>query len=312
MNSISKYRSIIDSATVKPITPLEESCLRLPSDEIFELDEGMNVMIMYLNKDTLDEGIADTLGGLFQGAKNSMVDLAKGTDDKFRRTMRKVTSKFSGNMNRDMKKQVKAITKKLKDKYYFDYNLTIQSFEKQNTLYSKKFFDELITSFGLDPDVHRLVLKEFKPQINKLVKGIIDLYKEYASNNPEARKLPRQSMAFTFLPKRLKKKVIDDVNYLVGSIIGYTAAVSIADYFQKNPAKFKSTNEAVMESVNHDVSDMMHTKITNELFEDIKMFAENSIIERLEDMIDDEDEEFDWTDDIDEEHESIYTQYMEK
>ena len=311
MSDIQKFRNIITEATKEQEHHLVEATEMLPSDDIYSYDNGMTYMFMYLESDGLDEGIAGTLGKLFKGAKQSMSDMKDGTTDAFKRRMKRLSSQYKSSMSKDMKKQVKEITKKLKDKYYFDLNLTLQSFEKKKALYSEPFFKELLDSFSLDPDVYREVWKEYGPQIRKLDKGIKSLYKEYASNNPEAKqKLPKASQAFHHLPKKLQRKVIDDANYLVGSIIGFTAAVSIANFFKKNPAKFKESNELVLESI--DVNGVIKKQSVDSIMKDIEEQSHASIIEQLESM-DDEDQRdtFNWDDDIEEEHDSIYKQYIE-
>ena len=310
MSDIQKLRNIISEASQDKEHYLVEDTKMLPSDDIYLYDDGMTYMFMYLESDSLDEGIASTLGGLFQGAKQSMGDLKSGTKEAFNRRMKRFSSKYKSSMSKDMKKQVEEITKKLKDKYYFDLNLTLQSFEKKNALYSKEFFDELIEAFSLDPDVKRDVYKEYGPQVKKLVKRIFDLYKDYKANNPQAKKLQKNSRAFHFLPKKLKKKVIDDANYLVGSMIGFTAAVSIANYFKKNPAKFKESNELVLESI--DVNGYIKKQSVDKIMKDIDKQSQESIIKQLESFDDEtQRDKFDWNDDIEDDHDSIYRQYIE-
>lgn len=311
MTNIKNYRNIIEEASKEKEHYLVVETQTLPSPEIFNYDDGMAYVCMYLESDGLDEGLASTLGGIFKGAKDSLSDLKDGTNDAFKRKMSRFKSTFSNNMNKDMKKQVKAITKNLKDKYYFDLNLTIQSFEKKKSLYSEPFFEEMVKSFSLDPDVERQVWKEYKPQIRKFGTSLRNLYKEHRRENPNSDKAPKNNMMFHYLPKKLKKKVIDDANYLVGSIIGFTAAVSIADYFQKNPATFKECSDTINENI--DVNGYMMEKTINNIFEHIQKSNEISILQHLSDLDVDEskDREFNWDDDIEDEHETIYKQYVE-
>lgn len=310
MADIKKLRSVIDEASKEKEDGLASELNKIPCDSIFEDDNGMTFMFMYMDKENLDEGLKDNLSSLFKGAKNLVGDLKSGTEDAYKKAMRKVTTRNNASMSRQMKKQVKELTKKLKDKMYFDYNLVLQKYEKKNKVYSKEFFYDFISSMSMSPDAHKEVLEEFKPKINRMYNSVLKMYKEYAANNPDAVKdqKPKTGQAFSLLPKQLKKKTADDFNYLVGSIVGFAAAVSIADYFKNNPAKFKESNEInILES---DINNILFNSQVSSLAESLQEYQDSSIMESLERNRDDDDG-FDWNDDIEEEHDSIFKQYIE-
>ena len=133
------------------------------------------------------------------------------------------------------------------------------------------------------------------------------MHKEYLENNPEAEKPPSKRKSFAYMPKKMKKQVLDDINYLIGSLIGYTASVAIADYFKRNPAKFKENNE---KSFDGDINDILLKESIDIMFDDIIEYQKKTIMESLEKNSKD-DKEFDWSDDLEEEHDSIFKQYIE-
>ena len=273
---------------------------------IFEDQNGMTFMFMYMDKENLDEGLKDNLSSLFKGAKNLMGDLKSGTEDAYKKAMRKVTTRNNASMSRQMKKQVKEMTKRLKDKMYFDYNLMLQKYEKNGMLYSSKFFEELISSFGLSPEAEQEIFDQYRSKYIKMYKSMFSLYRDYQKENPNAEK-PKSNKVYSYLPKKLKKQVSDDYNYLVGSIIGFAAAVGIADFFKRNPAKFKESNEINLEE---DINDILFNSQVEVMVESMYSHHNNAIMESLERNRDD-DNNFDWSDDIEEEHDSIFKQYIE-
>ena len=220
--------------------------------------------------------------------------------------MRKVTTRNNASMSRQMKKQVKEMTKRLKDKMYFDYNLMLQKYEKNGMLYSSKFFEELISSFGLSPEAEQEIFDQYRSKYIKMYKSMFSLYRDYQKENPNAEK-PKSNKVYSYLPKKLKKQVSDDYNYLVGSIIGFAAAVGIADFFKRNPAKFKESNEINLEE---DINDILFNSQVEVMVESMYSHHNNAIMESLERNRDD-DNNFDWSDDIEEEHDSIFKQYIE-
>lgn len=306
MTDIRKMRNVISDAYKEDDVEMVADLKKLPCDMIFEDDNGMTFMFMYIDRENLDEGLKDNLSSLFKGAKNLMGDLKSGTEDAYKKAMRKVTTKNYANMSKEMKRQVKAMTKRLKDKYFFDYNVVLQKYEQNNKLYSKEFFEDLISTFGLSPEAEKEVISHFRPQYTRMYNSMSKMYKEYQSENPNAEK-PKPKQVFAYLPKKLKKQVADDYNYLVGSIVGFTAAVAIADYFKRNPAKFKECNE--LNIYENDINNILFDSHIEKMIESVSEFQNNAIMESLETNRDDEG--FDWNDDIEEEHDSIFKQYIE-
>ncbi len=307
MADIKKLRNVISEASKDQESELASELNSIPCDMIFEDRNGMTFMFMYLDRENLDEGLKDNLSSLFKGAKNLMGDLKSGTEDAYKKAMRKVTTRNNASMSKQMKKQVKEMTKRLKDKMYFDYNLLLQKYEKNGMLYSAKFFEELISSFGLSPEAEKEIINQYRAKYIKMYNSMSKMYKEYRQENPNAEK-PKSNMVYSYLPKKLKKQVSDDYNYLVGSIIGFAAAVGIADFFKRNPAKFKEANESDL--LENDINDIIFNTCVETLVEDMKNHHDKAIMESLETNRDDDDN-FDWSDDIEEEHDSIFKQYIE-
>lgn len=306
MADIKKLRNVISEASKENENELASELNKIPCDMIFEDQNGMTFMFMYMDKENLDEGLKDSLGSLFKGAKNLMGDLKSGTEDAYKKAMRKVTTRNNASMSKQMKKQVKEMTKKFKDKMYFDYNIMIQKYEKNGMLYSSKFFEELISSFGLSPEAEKEIFEEYRGKYIKMYKSMNSLYKEYQKDNPDAPNA-KPKKVYSYLPKKLKKKVADDYNYLVGSIIGFAAAVGIADFFKRNPAKFKESNEINLEE---DINNILFNFQVEAMVESMYNHHNNAIMESLERNRDDDDN-FDWSDDIEEEHDSIFKKYIE-
>jgi len=306
MNDIKKYRQLLDEASYEASDDFIEEINELPSYEIFEDDHGMSFLFMYMESEQLDEGLRSSLSKIFSQSKNLMQDIKSGAEDSYKKAMRKITTKFNARMSPQMKKQVKQITKRLKDQYYFHYNALLPKYQANNKIYSKPFFEDLITSFGLNGDVEKEVLAKYRPQYTKMYKSMHDMYKEYQQENPKAPK-PKPNQVYAYLPKKLKKKVDDDYAYLIGSLIGFTTAVAIADYFKKNPVKFKECNE--FEFAENDINGILLNTQVDNLVENINEHHDSIIMEQLESECN-EDDEFDWSDDIEEEHDTIYDQFI--
>ena len=90
----------------------------------------------------------------------------------------------------------------------------LQKYEKNGMLYSSKFFEELISSFGLSPEAEQEIFDQYRSKYIKMYKSMFSLYRDYQKENPNAEK-PKSNKVYSYLPKKLKKQVSDDYNYLV-------------------------------------------------------------------------------------------------
>lgn len=309
MVDIKKLRSVINDASQPPKAIISEMLEGLPDESIFQHKDSLHYLQSYMDH-TLDSNeLSEGLRDLFKQSKTALGTLSSNATTSLNKTLRRMSGSFSPSMTKHMQKQVKEITKKLKDKYYFDYNLTVQSANEQRTLYSREFFNDLISSFGLSPDVEEKLLKEFTPAIRVFLKETREKYNKYLSNTPKAIPSPKQRNIFHYLPQSIQSKIEIDANELVGGIIGFAAAVSIAVYFRDNPARIEQGNGKVNESI--DVNNILRTNYIDNTTDVIIEYSEDEHLKFLEEIeFDFNDDEFSWDDNIEESHSSIYDTYM--
>lgn len=319
MSDIRKTRQLLSEATQTQVPEFLNEHDRIPGPEVFDFHGGAELLNIYTSHyEELDEGTKEALGKVFGSMKNASTDLYKATGavakNKLKQIIRK--SDFNGSQMRQMKKQIKELTKKVVDLYYSDLVAVTNAHKQRGTLYSGPFFKELVQSFKLEPEVEKHVRREFKQPIGKFLSKVKAAFEEYQERNPDAK--PKRPYAYyQGMPVLYRNKLRDEVNSLLGSMVKFAAANSVAQNFKENPPEFtesvsddtqflqKLNNVEIYESVSRLVLD----KEVDELFESFQNHTEEKIREYL-DGKDFTDEEL--RDDIEDVHETIYDQYVRR
>lgn len=319
MSDIKKTHKLLLEATQSEVPEFLIEHDRIPGPEVFNYHGGAELLNVYTQHyEELDEGAKEALGKLFGTMKNAGKDLYKATGavakNKLKSWIR--LSDFNGSQMRQMAKQVNELTKKVVDLYYGDLAVTTNAHKQRKTLYTPSFFRDLIQSFQMEPEVEKVVKREFSQPIDKLIKKIKAAYDEYQERNPDAPK-PKRGAMYQAMPLLYRNKLRDEVNSLLGTIVKFAAANSVAQNFKDNPPEFaESTTEDTqfLEMLNNtemyeSVTRLVIEKEVEELFESFQAHKDQKIREYL-DGKDFTDEEL--SDDIEDVHETIFDQYVRR
>ncbi|ASV44172.1 hypothetical protein PBI_SCTP2_157 [Salicola phage SCTP-2] len=230
---------------------------------VIENDEsGISLFVLTEMYDqmVLKENLLSKSKEIFQNVSKAWQKMSTSTEKETKRAINQELNIDHQGLNSKQKKRLRYITKKLIESYYFDYNVVLNEHNKLKTLYSKKFFDELINSFKLAPRVDKIVRGEFRDSINKIVKKVTYLGKQeleqYKEDNPNSSSpIKNQNQLYTLLNSSDKQEIQMQASELIGRIIGFAAAISIGEYFKTNSnalesiTNFKNDNGQLLEQI---------------------------------------------------------------
>ena len=321
MSDIHKARQLIHESTKEqpPAYIIEHD--QIPGTEVLDYHGGAELMNIYCyHYDELDESAKEMLGKVFGAMKNTPVDLTKSTGalvkNKLKALVRK--SDFNASQMRQMNRQIKKLTKHVLDMYYADLAALTNAHKSRGTLYTGPFFKELVNAFRLEPEVERLLKREFNNKIKEFLAKVKRAYMDYKDRNPDA-PAPKYGYAYyQAMPILYRNKLRDEVNSLLGAIVKFAATNSVIQNFKDNPPEF--TESYSLSPDDTQFLDRLHindlferveatfiNKEVNALIEAFQTRTEEKICEYLEgeDFTDEE-----LQDDIEDVHETIYDQYV--
>ena len=180
-------------------------------------------------------------------------------------------------LKKSQRKKLQTVTEKLIESFYFDYSVLARYHYKLKTKYSRDFFNDVIASFKLTPNVERLVKEEFKPVIRELKDEIkrraIRTVEKKKNKDPDFEPDYKKEKQFYYnLEKRDQVEIERKANEIVAKIIGFSAAVSIGEYFKTRVDALESAEnieneEYLNESVDNLSADYLRNPDKNNLFE---------------------------------------------
>jgi len=253
----------------------------IDDDVIYSDEDGTNLFVLtkMYEEMVMKENLLSKSKDLFKNAAAAWKEMSSSTEKETKRAMNQEVKIDHQGLNSKQKKRLKYITKKLIESFYFDYNVVLNEHNKLKTLYSKKFFDEVIDSFKLAPRVDKIVRKEFRDSINQIVKKVHYLGKkqleQYKEENPKGQSpIKNQNQLYTLLDSTDKRDVQMQAGELIGRIIGFAAAISIGEYFKTNKealesiTNFNKDGGQLLETILHNTDEKtIRSKEYNKAFE---------------------------------------------
>lgn len=291
-------------------------------DDVINEDDGKSLIKLMKFYDTmvLQENLLSKSSHIFKNVSKIWSNMMKSTEKETKNAINKELDIDHEGLNRSQRTKLKNITKKLVESLYFDYNAVLNQHHKFKTLYSKRFFEDVINSFKMAPNVDDWVRKEFKEGINSIVKEVQELgnkrLQEWKKQNPDEKPpIKNKQQLYFMLEKKDKENIQMKASELIGRIIGFSAAVSIGEYFKSNANALESVQK-LSEGNDKPLNYMLNTLEVNHIRsrELNEAFSKNSDenykhkkIEDDWDSLSEEEEKF-----LDIDNDTIYNQYVNK